>query len=346
MRLIWTSDDEQKLLNFYYFLLTKGVQGHIEMESAYTEGSKRAGALWIVDEDDVRLAKQWLDEYLKDIHHPQFQGARLEGRAIEAASRSTLDKKAAASAPEVQVTNHKRSSIGPWTLALIITCSTLFILGLINALDTTGKVKVGSDLYEALMFDSPAPGQGEWPGVYELFLDYFKQKGTLSLSMPLFERVRQGEVWRLFTPSLLHGNLFHIFFNLIWLIVLGTQIERRVGGLRYLALVIFMGVFSNTCQYLMGGYRFLGFSGVICGMLSYIWLRQRAAPWEGYQLQEGTVAFIACFITVLAFAELVAFYLDLFHNMVISTGVANTAHLSGALAGVLCARLSFFSAQD
>lgn len=394
MRLIWTVEDEQKLMKFYYFLLTKGVRGHMEIIPPQKEGQEPRGTLWVVDEDDVLLAKQWLDEYLKDPHHPQFQGAHLEGQTIEAVETGKFldgsdNKKPPSPPPQPQA---QPPVFGTLTLLILATCISLFIFALLGSIGNEKNQQPAGfstkSLYALLLYDYPAKVElsdqlvakygaldakklkelpeedllilekqsqtKKWQGLYYHLLNATKGWGEGKAfrpwegwsKEPTFEKLRTGEFWRPFTPSLLHGNLFHIFFNLIWLMVLGSQIEKRLGAFRYLCFVLFTGVFSNTSQYLVSGYPFLGLSGVICGMLGYIWFRQKNAPWEGYQIQQGSLLFIGCFIFILALAEAGAFYLDAVHNIRLSTGVANTAHLSGVMAGAILAKVPFFSAQD
>jgi membrane associated rhomboid family serine protease len=58
--------------------------------------------------------------------------------------------------------------------------------------------------------------------------------------------VLQGEVWRLFTPLLLHGGLFHLFFNMIVLYFVGSRLEEHYGSREFLAFYVVSGLFAHT----------------------------------------------------------------------------------------------------
>jgi GlpG protein len=183
-----------------------------------------------------------------------------------------------------------------------------------------------------------------WQGFYEPTVQQLKNGVPLSKSLetPMFEKIREGEIWRLFTPVLMHSDILHLLFNMLWLIILGRQLEQRLGGTRYILFIFLTGIFSNTAQYLMSGSNFVGFSGVICAMLTFIWLRKRQAPWEGYQLEKMTMIFMAFFILAMLAIQLVSFWLEASGHEGISPGIANTAHLTGALIGFLFGYLPFF----
>lgn len=199
----------------------------------------------------------------------------------------------------------------------------------------------------------PQPGQNllqqfnqtpYWQGFYEQFVEHVKQpEKPVAINAPMFEKIRQGEWWRLFTPALLHSDLFHLFFNMVWLVVLGRQMEQKLGSFRYLLFIVFTAVFSNTAQYLMSGANFLGFSGVLCAMLAFIWVRQRKAGWEGYQLDKNTFRFITVFILLMFALQNLSFFLEVYSNTFMPISVANTAHLSGAFMGYILAHLPFFT---
>lgn len=185
-----------------------------------------------------------------------------------------------------------------------------------------------------------------WMGFYDRLLLSMRVPGAAaSSSRPSFERIREGEYWRLFTPSLLHFDFLHILFNVLWFILLGNQIEFRIGWWRYLLLLITTGVFSNSAQYLVSGPFFIGLSGIVCGLAAFIWARQQVAPWEGYLLQRFTLLFLAVFVFGMFALQLIFFFLQLLGKMEAPIGIANTAHLVGALVGYLLGRLRFFAAH-
>lgn len=159
----------------------------------------------------------------------------------------------------------------------------------------------------------------------------------------LFHQIRQGEIWRLLTPCFLHAGFLHIFFNMAWLWLLGKQIEGRLGKGKMLLLILITGIIANTAQYLMGGSDFLGFSGVIVGMVGFIWVRQKCAPWEGYPLQRSTTLFIMVFVGAMLLLEIFAMTLEYFQVIQLSGGIANTAHIVGGIIGALLGRFRFFA---
>lgn len=182
-----------------------------------------------------------------------------------------------------------------------------------------------------------------WKGLYEMVIDNAHLPlQDWKINEPLFEKIREGEVWRLVTPIFLHADIFHLFFNMLWLLVLGKQIEQRIGPWKTLLFIVVTGVFSNTAQYLMSGSNFLGFSGVLCAMLMFIWIRQQKAPWEGYQLQRATMGFMMVFILGMAAIQLLSFIFELTMKMSLTPGIANTAHMSGLVIGGILGKIDFF----
>lgn len=178
-----------------------------------------------------------------------------------------------------------------------------------------------------------------WRGFYPYIVDYFQTNYFQEVdTSQMFQKIRQGEIWRLFTPALLHHDILHILFNLLWFYMLGVQIERKLKPLKYLSFILLVGVITNTSQYLMSGFNFMGISGIVCAMITYVWTRIQHAPWEGYQLEKSTFYFICFFVIAFFTIQLFSFLLETASSESYSFGIANTAHLVGALIGFLFGR--------
>lgn len=128
-----------------------------------------------------------------------------------------------------------------------------------------------------------------------------------------------GEPWRVLTPILLHFGGVHLVFNLLWWWVLGGIIERFQSSFQLAMLTLGIGLVSNGAQFYVDGPHFGGLSGVVYGLIGYLWLYGRINPRAGYQLRPAIVNFMLAWL-VLGFTGLVG-------------PVANAAHLAGLLAG-------------
>lgn len=180
-----------------------------------------------------------------------------------------------------------------------------------------------------------------WQGLYVLAL----HKDLPDPMPPLFEKLREGQIWRLFSPVLLHADLFHLFLNLVWFFALGKQIEQRIGTARFWWLLLAIAIVSNTAQYIMTGPAFLGISGVVAGLTGFIWARKKSYG-ENYPLQRMTVYMIFCFILGVAAMEGLLFLLSVMVHENFSLGIANTAHLTGAWMGLQLGKSNFFQIES
>lgn len=85
--------------------------------------------------------------------------------------------------------------------------------------------------------------------------------------MKINELIMQGEVWRFFTPLLLHGSILHIVFNMYALYNLGPGLERHYGHGRFLTLYLAGGFAGNVLSFLLSSSPSLGSSTAIFGLL-------------------------------------------------------------------------------
>ena len=93
----------------------------------------------------------------------------------------------------------------------------------------------------------------------------------------------------------------------------------------------------------MSGPLFMGMSGVVCVLFGFIWMRQRRAPWEGYQLNRITIAFIVTFIVAMLIFQLISFGLEISGRASMGPPIANTAHIVGLILGALLGYMNFFA---
>lgn len=138
---------------------------------------------------------------------------------------------------------------------------------------------------------------------------------------PFLAEVQSGQLWRLITPVFMHFGILHIIFNMMWLRDLGGMIEQ-IRGSRYLVLfLVVTAAVSNVAEFYVSGPGFGGMSGVVYGLLGFVWMQSRYNPQSGFLLHPFTVQMM------------------LFWFVICLTGfvgnIANTTHAVGLAAGVL-----------
>ncbi len=128
-----------------------------------------------------------------------------------------------------------------------------------------------------------------------------------------------GQIWRLLTPIFLHFMMIHILFNMMWLWDLGGVVEKKQSPLFLLFFVVSIGIISNSIQCLASGPAFGGMSGVVYGLLGYVWIRSLKTA-TGYFLHKSIVIMMIGWL-ILGFTGWIG-------------PIGNAAHLSGLLLGM------------
>ncbi|MFZ5724118.1 MAG: rhomboid family intramembrane serine protease GlpG [Pseudomonadota bacterium] len=150
------------------------------------------------------------------------------------------------------------------------------------------------------------------------FVTGFGERESVVRAM-LFPSAPGDPLWRALSPVLLHFGVVHLVFNLLWWWMLGGIIERYQSSFQLAMLTVGIGLLSNAAQFYVAGPEFGGLSGVVYGLVGYLWLYGQVNPRAGYQLQPAIVNFSLVWMA-LGF-----------------TGwfgpVANTAHFAGLAAG-------------
>jgi len=117
----------------------------------------------------------------------------------------------------------------------------------------------------------------------------------------------QGQFWRAITPIFLHFGLMHILFNMLWMKDLGKLVEVERSSNFLLLFILVVGSISNFSQYLISGPNFGGMSGVVYGLLGYLWMYKRFNKESKYSLPKSDVIlmvgwFFLCLMGVFVFS--------------------------------------------
>jgi membrane associated rhomboid family serine protease len=88
------------------------------------------------------------------------------------------------------------------------------------------------------------------------------------------ERVYEGEVWRVLTHAFLHGDFWHLFFNMLFLWWFGSKLEEWYGAKEFLAFYLTAALAGGAAYMIHGAFSprvymspALGASGAITGLL-------------------------------------------------------------------------------
>ncbi len=265
MRLIGHLADEKAARTFADYLYAQKIESHLDYEKPDGWG------VWINDEDKIEEATRLLAAFQSNPADPKYRAEaksaaelRAEAEKGDQAYRKKVRDRRLLFRPLTAY------GFGPVTLGLIVISVVVAILS-----------KVGDDV-------RPIMG---------LFI-------TESAGNPLFSpalpEIMHGQVWRLVTPIFIHFGPLHILFNMLWLRDLGSMIEARQSSWLMAVLVLVIAVVSNLAQFYYGGPAFGGMSGVVYGLLGYIWMRGKFDPGSGLYLHPTTVTmmiiwFLACF---------------------------------------------------
>ena len=129
-----------------------------------------------------------------------------------------------------------------------------------------------------------------------------------------------GQLWRLWTPMLLHASPLHLLFNMYWIYVFGSAIEIRKGTWVLAGLVLATQLAATFGQ--MSGRRAELRRNLRCRvrLFGYVWMKSRYDPAAGLFLDSTTIVLMVVWLFLA--------------SRISDEPVANTAHFVGLAAGV------------
>ncbi len=332
MRRIGTLADGSLARRFCDYLVTLSIDA--TTDSDHESGDSESGDdqdgvwnIWIRDETDVDKAKlefvafeespdssrYQVEEQVNRIRHDRIEDQQRRIKQQREMVRSMPSDSGAGSLAGASV---RQQSI-PVTIGIIAIAVVASFAGEFGG-------RPGSRITE-----SPTIAQQIYLGLS--FVD--RREYEVSKEDP-FASVRKGEVWRFVTPMFLHGDTFHLAFNMLWIFFLGSAIERLHGSLFFLLLTLSTQIAGMMLQVMLPEVDFLpkelhgspfaiGASGAVYGLFGYLWIRPMVDPSYPIHMVPMNV--------VLMLGWLVACMTPLIPN------VANGAHLGGLFAGMLAA---------
>lgn len=143
--------------------------------------------------------------------------------------------------------------------------------------------------------------------------------------------VREGEYYRLLTAVFMHFGISHLVNNMVILFVLGDNLERALGKVKYLVFYLICGVGANVFSMVVSIREYelavsAGASGAIFGVIGgllYVVIRNRG------RLEDLNTRQLALFVAC-----------SLYFGFT-STGIDNAAHVGGLVLGFLLAAIFY-----
>lgn len=302
MRLIGELPNERSAQTFSDILLALNVEHEIEPEADRWE-------LWVRAEEDYAPTAERLSEFLQDPTRTEFVA-----RAREGAVRRRLIIEDAARDGDMGARDllNRMFPQGVGALTAVLAGVCLTIAG-------AAWAGYGESVFDQLLITRITPDQQ-----------------NIRWDRKLPEIFAQGEFWRLLTPALVHFNVAHLVLNLLWLIDLGSAIENRQGTGRLGLLFVTIGIGSNLAQTWLAGPAFCGVSGVLFGLLGYIWVKSKLDPACGLSLHPYTVVLMLVFFSL---------SLGGTFSVLFGISMANGAHAAGLALGLAWGALTSLSAS-
>jgi membrane associated rhomboid family serine protease len=147
-----------------------------------------------------------------------------------------------------------------------------------------------------------------------------------------------------FTSMFMHGGLFHLFSNMLYLWIFGNNVEDRFGHLRFMIFYLFCGIVAAYVHAITESSSLIpmiGASGAVSGTLgAYLLLFPRA--------RVHTLIFLGFFVQVVRLPALfvIGFWIVIqLINGILSAGMVNYegvawfAHIGGFTFGILTTRI-------
>ena len=331
MRQLTSLTNDEHARRFTAYLFTQGIDAQLEQDGDQW-------LIWVREEDSLEPARELYQQFQAEPDDERYQGA------VQAATAIQL-KDAKRQQEEQSQRNHiemrdqwrqGRRRNNPLTKMLIVLSVLVTLLS--GGLGSGGPE---NPWLRHLMFADPVL-------VAQERLRIERESGGLALAdeqhvASISLRTHPWELWRLVTPIFLHASVFggigilHLVFNMLWLNDLGSAIEHRYGTPRFCAMILVFAILSVLAQSLApttwgpfsGSWNHGGMSGVVYGLVGFLWIRTRLDPTSQLRVRPELVMFMIVWL-----------FLCVYLTQAGTMHIANLAHAAGLLSGMLVARIT------
>ena len=135
--------------------------------------------------------------------------------------------------------------------------------------------------------------------------------------------VADGELWRLWTVTLVHGGILHLLANMYALWIVGTFVEQLYGRWRFLAFYLLFAAGGSLASFAANPTTAVGASGAIFGLFGMLFAVERVhRPVVSRNARQMLSTVGGLIIVNLLFGAVVP-------------GIDNMAHIGGLVAGFI-----------
>ncbi|MCM2375211.1 rhomboid family intramembrane serine protease [Aporhodopirellula aestuarii] len=324
MRRIGNLPGEAQANRFCDYLQTQAIDAKTSSIDESAPPATTEHDIWIRDERDVEKARELFSQFQSDPTSSEYDVSAAAERLRRQRSNEIAKKLAAQKKSQMKLRRgtgggNFAGGLGGQTPASIpVTIAVVVFATLIGFATNFSMIRPNPDSAEA---SSQATLYNALTCV---------DITTYYATGDAFASIKSGEVWRLFTPMLLHGSMMHLAFNMINLYILGGVVERIHGSRFYLFLLLLCQAVATTTQIALPdwleGPLAIGASGAVFGVFGFVWIRPKFQPDYPVEIPSFNIKFMLGFL-VLCFTPIIP-------------GIANGAHVGGLVAGMLVAAVA------
>jgi membrane associated rhomboid family serine protease len=149
---------------------------------------------------------------------------------------------------------------------------------------------------------------------------------TLSkyFALSAYDVFNRFEIWQLVTYMFLHGDFWHIFFNMFVFWMFGSELEAEWGSKEFLKYYFICGIGAGLLNIILTASPTIGASGAVYGIMVAYALRYPNRPVYIYFLFPIKVKYLVGFLAFISFFSTWGAQSD---------GIAHAAHLGGMVVG-------------